>query len=430
VSADGAARGLALEARAASRALVALPGAVRAAAIERVADALVARQGVILEANALDVADARRDVAQGTLSAALAKRLVLDPPKLALLADGLRVIARSDDPVGRVLRRTELAEGLVLRQETSPIGVLLVIFESRPDALVQIAGLSLRSANGVVLKGGREAARSNRALRDVIALALAPEVPPGAIGLVETREDIDALLALDDVIDLVIPRGSSDLVRHVQQHTKIPVLGHAEGVCHVYVDAAADPGKARDVVLDSKLDYPAACNAMETLLVHRDVADGLGASLVDALRDAGVKVYAGPRAAPVYGLEAAADLHHEYGDLAAAVEIVDDVDEAIAHVHRYGSAHTDAIVTEDPGAARRFLDRVDSACVFHNASTRFADGYRFGLGAEVGISTSRIHARGPVGVDGLLTTRWKLEGHGDTVAPFSQGVRAFTHRPL
>ncbi len=413
-------RAQALAAREAARDLV---RADRAALLREVAAALLARQGEILAENAADVAAAQQAVDRGEMTAALAERLVLDPRKLATLAEGLRALAGRADPVGRELRRTELAEGLVLEQVTSPLGVLLVIFESRPDALVQIAGLALASGNGLLLKGGREARRSNRILHEVIVGALPF---PEAIGLVETREEVADLLALDDVIDLVIPRGSSDLVRHVQQHTRIPVLGHAEGICHVYVDAAADPAKARAIVLDAKLDYPAACNAMETLLLHAS----LDRALITALEEAGVRVTGGPRAVERFGLEPAADLHHEYGDLACAVEIVDDVHTAISHIHRYGSAHTDAVVTEDPAVARTFLDRVDSACVFHNASTRFADGYRFGLGAEVGISTSRIHARGPVGVEGLLTTRWRLVGQGDTAGPFSRGERTFTHRPL
>jgi gamma-glutamyl phosphate reductase len=309
--------------------------------------------------------------------------------------------------------------------------VLLVIFESRPDALPLIAALALRAGNGVILKGGREAARSNAVLREVIAAALAPDVPAEAVALVEGREAIADLLALDDVIDLVIPRGSSDLVRHIQANTRIPVLGHAEGVCHVYVDAAADPEKAVAIALDSKVDYPAACNAMETLLVHVAAWEaGLGPRLAEALRGAGVALFAGPRLAARVDWPPAGDLHHEYGALACAVELVDDVEGAIEHVHRYGSGHTECVVTRDPAVARRFLDGVDAACVFHDASTRFADGFRFGLGAEVGISTSRLHARGPVGVDGLLTTRWLLEGRGDTVGPFSRGERRFTHRPL
>lgn len=418
----------AVAARRAGRILAAASTEERSAALERMAAALVTHTERILARNAADVAEGAEAVRAGTLSEALAARLALTPAKLRALADGLRSLAHADEPLGRVLRRTELAPGLELRQETSPLGVLLVIFESRPDALPQVAALALRSGNGLLLKGGREASRSNAVLHAVLCEALAP-LPAEVLGLIHTREEVADLLALDSVIDLVIPRGSGALVRHIQTHTRIPVLGHADGICHVYVDAACDLDMAARIAVDAKADYPAACNAMETLLLHRQlVADGGATRILAALQDAGVALFAGPGAPG--DLPRAPSLAHEYGDLACTVAVVDDVDEAIAHIAEHGSGHTDAVVTSDAGVARRFLDRVDSACVFHNASTRFADGYRFGLGAEVGISTSRIHARGPVGVDGLLTTRWKLEGQGDTVAPFTAGDRSFTHRDL
>lgn len=422
-------RDRAVAARRASLVLRQLPGSARAAALHRVADALVARQGEILEANALDVADGEAAVAAGTMSGALAARLRLTPGRLAGLGEGIRAIADQPEPLGRVMKRTELAEGLELRLETSPLGVLLVIFESRPDALPQIASLSLRSGNGLVLKGGKEARRSNEVLHRVIVEALAPDVPGEVVALVEGRAAIADLLEMDDVIDLVIPRGSNALVRHIQDNTRIPVLGHADGVCHVYVDAAADPATAAAVVADSKKDYPAACNAMETLLVHRSWAeDGRLGALLSALD--GVALYAAPADAARLELPPAGSLHHEYSDLAATVALVDDVEGAIDHVHAWGSGHTESIVTADPVVAERFLSGVDSACVFHNVSTRFADGFRFGLGAEVGISTSRLHARGPVGVEGLLTTRWLLRGKGHTVADFKLGRRVWSHRAL
>ena len=420
-------RALATAAREAARALVTAGPEARGRALHRMADALVARAPEILAENALDVADAQAQVAAGTMTQALANRLPLSQARLEGLADGLRQLGSADDPVDRVLARRELAAGLVLDQVTSPLGVLLVIFESRPDALPQIAALALRSGNGLVLKGGREAARSNAILHRVLTEALAPEVSPDVIALVESREEVADLLALDDVLDLVIPRGSNALVRHIQQNTRIPVLGHADGVCHVYVDEGADLQMAQRIVADSKRDYPAACNAMETLLVHRAWrGEGLEA-LLSALD--GVTLYRHPDQAEL-DLPPAEDLHLEYGDLAATVVLVDGVDSAIDHVHAHGSGHTEAIVTDDPEAAQRFLAGVDSACVFHNASTRFADGYRFGLGAEVGISTSRLHARGPVGVEGLLTTRWLLRGQGQTVGDTKSGAVVFTHREL
>lgn len=416
-------------ARDASRVLQRLPSEAREAALRRVADALVARSSEILAANAEDVAEGEAAVAAGRMSGALAARLRLTEARLASLADGIREIADMPEPIGRVLRRTRVTEGLILTQKTAPIGVLLVIFESRPDAVPQIASLALRSGNGLMLKGGREASRSTRALHAVITEALAPDVPASAVGLVESRDEVADLLALDDVIDLVIPRGSNALVRHIQRNTRIPVLGHADGICHVYVDAAVDLDMACAVVADSKKDYPAACNAMETLLVHRALAeDGRIDALIAALD--GVTLHGGPRAAERLGLPPAPSLAHEYSDLAATVEIVDDVDAAVAHVNTWGSAHTDAVVTSDAAVAERFLAGVDSAAVFHNASTRFADGYRFGLGAEVGISTSRIHARGPVRVDGLLTTKWTMVGSGQTLAGFERGEWAYSHEAL
>jgi delta-1-pyrroline-5-carboxylate synthetase len=402
----------AVAARAAAQTLRGLSTAARARLLRRVASTLEAEASTILAANEQDI---RRGAA--TLSDALMARLRLSPRKLESLADGIRDLSEMEEPIGRILRKTELAPNLTLQQVTSPLGVLLVIFESRPDALPQVASLALKSGNGLILKGGREAAETNRVLHELIAGALRPDVSPHAIGLVQTREEVGDLLALDDVIDLVIPRGSNAMVRQIQQNTRIPVLGHADGICHVYIDAAADPSMALEIALDAKTDYPAACNAMETLLVHRDF-EGLE-GVLEGLRRAGVTLHQGPET----------DFRTEYGDLACSVRVVAGLEEAIAHIHAFGSGHTDAIITADRALAQAFLDRVDSACVFHNASTRFADGYRFGLGAEVGISTSRIHARGPVGVDGLLTTRWQLFGSGDTAGPFSSGERTFTHRP-
>jgi delta-1-pyrroline-5-carboxylate synthetase len=374
-------------------------------------------------------------------------RLRLSPKKLAVLVEGVRSIANDrNDPIGRVLRSTELAPNLILKQQTVPLGVLLIIFESRPDAVVQIASLAICSGNGLLLKGGKEAMHSNRILHKVIVDAIAefdPNLPREIIGLIETREEITELLALDDLIDLVIPRGSSDLVTFIQRNTRIPVLGHSEGICHVYVDKSADLNKAIPIVIDSKTDYPAACNAMETLLVHSSLIDQGLRQLVQELQRVGVTVNVGPQLAlrmqellpgdALKNLTLAPTLKHEYSDMQCTVEIVASIQDAIDHVHKYGSSHTDAIVTEDEESAQKWLRDVDSACVFHNASTRFADGFRFGLGCEVGISTSRIHARGPVGVDGLLTTKWLLDGNGHeahTVAPFSRGERSFTHRNL
>uniref|UniRef100_A0A7R9TF78 Delta-1-pyrroline-5-carboxylate synthase n=1 Tax=Prasinoderma coloniale TaxID=156133 RepID=A0A7R9TF78_9VIRI len=425
-------REMAEAARAASRALQALSSEKRAALLRRVADSLLAREREILEENVLDVNDA---LANGT-DEHLLNRLRLKPGKIQQLAAGIRSIADQDEPLDRLLSRMEVAEGLTLEQRTSPLGVLMIIFESRPDALPQIAALALRSGNGLLLKGGKEATRSNKAMHRAVVAALAPDVDPGVIGLVTSRDTISELLALDDVIDLVIPRGSNALVSHIQSSTKIPVLGHADGVCHVFVDKAADMDKAATLAADAKLDYPAACNAMETLLLHEELlTDGRAAGLVQRLQEAGVYPGAGPGcvasgAAQDLGLKPAeaSSLHHEYGDNRCTVEVVSGVEAAIEHAHRFGSGHTEMVITEDAEVAERWLAGVDAACVFHNASTRFADGFRFGLGAEVGISTSRIHARGPVGVEGLLTTRWLLRGTGQVVAK-DKDIK-YVHRKL
>jgi glutamate-5-semialdehyde dehydrogenase len=354
------------------------------------------------------------------------------------MAEGVRAVAALPDPSGVVLSRTLLDDGLVLEKVTCPIGVLAVIFESRPDAVTQIGSLALKSGNAAILKGGRESARSTAALLDVFAKALAsfPEIPEGVLSSVADRAEVDALLALDEHIDLVIPRGGYDLVRHVKAHTRIPVLGHAEGVCHVYVDRAADEAMAIAIILDSKLQYPAACNAAETLLVHRDAAARFLVPLLSRLIDAGIELRACEATrslAPSVPLSAATedDWRAEYGGPMLAVRIVDSLDEAVDHVNRYGSHHTEAIVTADAAAAEAFLGRVDAAGVFHNASTRFADGFRYGFGAEVGISTSRIHARGPVGLDGLVTYKYLLRGSGQIVATYSgKDARPFRHRVL
>ena len=422
-------RELALAARKGARALVALDSEARDAALHRVADALVARAAEICAANAEDVAEAQAMVDAGELAPELFKRLHINEARLGALAEGLRTLANMDEPIGRLRAHRALGEGLELQQVTSPLGVLLVIFEARPDALPQIAALALRAGNGVVLKGGREARRSNATIHRVIQDALAPDVPPETVGLVHTREDVAALLALDDVFDLVIPRGSNSLVRHIQANTRIPVMGHADGVCHVYVDREADLTRARAIVCDAKTNYPAACNAAETLLVHQDLADdGRLETLLAGL--SGVQLLAAPGQGVRLGLTEAETLHMEWGDTRLTVAIVEDMDSAIDHIHTHGSGHTECIVTEDPARAERFLAMVDSAAVFHNASTRFADGYRFGLGAEVGISTSRLHARGPVGVEGLLTTRWLLRGDGHTVGAIARGEWAFDWREL
>lgn len=418
-------REMAVAARDCSRRLQAVSSEERKQILLNIADALQSREKEIRIENEADVVAAQ----EAGYEKSLVARLVLKSEKIVGLANNIRIIANMEDPIGRVLKRTELAEGLILEKTSSPLGVLLIIFESRPDALVQIASLAIRSGNGLLLKGGKEANRSNAILHKVITEAIPDTVGSKLIGLVTSRAEIPELLKLDDVIDLVIPRGSNKLVSDIKSSTKIPVLGHADGICHVYVDKSANLEMAKQIVLDAKTDYPSGCNAMETLLVHKDLVEkGWLNSISDDLRSEGVTLYGGPKASSLLNVPLARSLHHEYCSLACTLEIVDDVYAAIHHINLYGSAHTDSIVTEDHEVADVFLRQVDSAAVFHNASTRFSDGARFGLGAEVGISTSRIHARGPVGVDGLLTTRWLLKGSGQVVD--GDKTVTYTHKDL
>nr|XP_029485045.1 delta-1-pyrroline-5-carboxylate synthase-like isoform X2 [Oncorhynchus nerka] len=420
-------------ARNSGRTLAALHPEQRGEIICHLANLLVEKKEEILAANKLDMDLA---VNAGQLSSALLNRLSLSPAKLNSLAIGLRQIAlASHDSVGRVLRRTRVAHNLELEQITVPIGVLLVIFEARPDCLPQVSALAIASGNALLAKGGKEAANTNRILHELTQEALDIHWVKEAVQLVSTREEVEDLCRLDEMIDLIIPRGSSQLVKNIQSAAKgIPVLGHSEGICHVYIDSEAAIDKVIKIVRDSKCDYPAACNAMETLLVHRDVLrTPLFDQIIDMLRTEQVKIHAGPRFASnlTFSPSEVKSLRTEYGDLECCIEVVDSMQEAIDHIHRYGSSHTDVIVTENEDTAERFLQQLDSACVFWNVSSRFADGYRFGLCAEVGISTARIHARGPVGLEGLLTTKWVLRGDGHTAADFSeQGTMEYLHENL
>ncbi len=417
---------LAKRAKAASTPLSDTSVELRNRALLAMAEALRAHSAEIGEANGRDL-DASRD-----LGDALQKRLVFGEKKLRGVVDGLEALASLPDPLGRVLTRTELAEGLHLRRVTCPIGVIGIIFEARPDALVQISSLCLKSGNAVLLKGGKEALHTNRILAEVIRNATeAVGLPGDWIQLLETREEVNGMLRLNEYIDLIVPRGSNSFVKYIMENTTIPVLGHSAGLCHLFLDASANLEKAVAIAVDAKTQAPATCNTVETLLVHKDAASRLLPAVCDALRNAGVELRGDEMSRSIVTWMKSAteeDWSTEYLALILSVKVVDDLAAAIAHINRFGSHHTDAIVTEDAAAAELFQRRVDSADVFWNASTRFADGYRFGLGAEVGISTSKIHARGPVGLEGLTIYKWLLSGQGDTVAPFADGRRAFTHR--
>jgi glutamate-5-semialdehyde dehydrogenase len=421
----------------AARRLACLTEEVRNRALVEVAAALETQAEAVLEANARDREAASAQVAAGEMSEALFRRLLLDEAKLETLVLGIRQIARMPDPVGQVSLATELDEGLELFRVTCPIGVVGVIFESRPEALPQIASLCLKSGNAVVLKGGSEAAHSNRKLAELIrGAAVNAGAPSDWLTLLEGRDEVTELLEADEYVDLIVPRGSNGLVRHIQANTAIPVLGHADGVCHVYIDAAADPEQAVAVSVDAKVQYPAACNAVETILVHRDVAPDMLPALVDALSGHRVEVRCDERALSLAGSPSVIsatddDWGVEFNDLVVAIKIVDGLEDAIAHVNLYGSGHTEAIVTDDDSAFERFFAEVDAAGVYRNASTRFADGLRYGFGAEVGISTGKLHPRGPVGLEGLVTYKYKLVGAGHIVSSYSgSNARAFTHRRI
>jgi glutamate-5-semialdehyde dehydrogenase len=424
-----------IAARAAARRLGGAEAGLRSGLLEGFAAALQRAQvrDAVLAANAEDMTRAREDQAQGRLESAVFKRLGLDDKKLAGVIDGLRQLARMPDLVGRRLTHRELDRGLVLQRVSCPLGVLGVVFEARPDALVQITGLGWKSGNAVVLKGGREARASNRALVQVAHQVLADAgIDPRALVLLEERAEVDALLGLDDLVNLMIARGSSAFIRHVRSRSKIPVMAHADGICHIYLHAGAHPDKSAHILVDAKCSYPAACNAVETLLWTEAAGPALDAC-VAALSAQGVELRACPETRarhPACKAAVDADWDTEYGALILSIKKVAGLDAALAHIERHGSRHTDAIVTSDQTAARRFLAEVDSACVFHNVSTRFSDGYRFGLGAEVGISTDKLHARGPVGVEGLLTYRWLLAGDGQASTDYGEGGRSFDYREL
>ena len=414
--------------RAAQRKFAAAGAEARTNVLVHLERLLRERESELLAANKLDLESASEE----DLPEALVKRLALTPGKLETLRQGVRFLIDDPDPIGRPLVRRELDSGLTLEQVRAPLGVLLIIFESRPDAVIQIGSLALRTGNAVLMKGGSEAVHSNRALTDVLRDALAEaDQDSDVVQNVEGREAVAELLNLDHHIDLVIPRGSADLVRSIQESSRIPVLGHADGICHVFIDQAADVDMAIGVSVDAKTDYAAVCNAAETLLFHKDFSGG--PAVVQALIDAGVEVR-GDEAVQAMASDVVAaapsDFGFEFGDFTISARVVDDLEAAIVHIHTFGSAHTEAIITSDAVAAADFLNSVDAASVFWNASTRFADGFRYGLGAEVGIATGRIHARGPVGAEGLLTTRWLLTGDGHVAGDYGPGKKTFTHTDL
>jgi glutamate-5-semialdehyde dehydrogenase len=399
-------------------------------ALSAIEQALRQQIAKIFAANKEDMADAQKN----NLAPPLLKRLKFDEGKMNDVCAGIESLIGLDDPVGKTLSATELDKGLQLYKVTCPIGVIGIVFESRPDALVQISTLCLKSGNAVLLKGGSEAAKTNRILTDVIAQATEKAgIPKGWIQLLETRQDVAEMLALDEYIDLIIPRGSNQFVRYIMDNTNITVLGHAEGICHVYVDGEADIDMAVKITVDSKCQYVAVCNAAETLLVDSKIAAAFLTKVKTALEQRNVELRGCPKTAAIIDVKPATeeDWSIEYLDYILSIKVVNGLDEAIEHINRYGSAHTDAIVTNNREKAEKFMDLVDSANVLWNCSTRFSDGYRYGLGAEVGISTAKIHARGPVGLEGLVIYKWKLFGTGQIIADYTgPDAKKFIHKKI
>lgn len=421
--------------------MAAVSGEKRNEALAAISEALEAHKDEIFEANHKDLLRAE----ENGISQAVTKRLKFDEGKLRSVRDGLAQLISLPDPVGKVQIDRELDAGLRLVRVSCPIGVIGVIFEARPDALVQISSLCLKSGNCAVLKGGKETAETNRALFRVIhESAVAAGLPEGCLLQATAHSEISELLSCEGDVDLLIPRGSNAFVRYIMDNTKIPVMGHADGICHIYVDRDCDPGKAIPIVVDAKIQYTAACNAAETLLVDRAIAGDFLPKAADALRAAGVtlrgsgeagKILAEAEAergeAPVpFEVMEGEDFRKEYLDLILSVKLVSGVEEAVDHINRYGSHHTDAILTENDETAEYFMQMVDSAGVYRNCSTRFSDGFRYGFGAEVGISTSKIHARGPVGLEGLMTYKYRLYGSGQTVKEYAEGTKQFHFREL
>lgn len=427
---------IAQNAKLASYKLAALSEDVKNKALLAIADNIAANKDFILNENKKDLEEAEKMVKDGSLSKPLYDRLKLNDEKISVMVQGIKDVAKLEDPVNKTLWAMELDNGLDLYRVSCPLGVIGIIFESRPEVVPQIAALAIKSSNAVILKGGREAVNSNQALIEVINQTLTKTgFPENAINLIKTREDVAQMLKMDDYIDLIIPRGSNELVKHIQNNTRIPVLGHSEGICHIYIDEAADFQKAVKISIDSKIQYPAACNAVETILVNTKIAEKFLPELIKEFQNVGVLVKGDEKTLQIYngGVAEATEIDWktEYSDKIISIKVVDDINKAIEHINMYGSGHTDCIITENKDSANLFMNLVDSAGVYHNASTRFADGFRYGLGAEVGISTNKTHARGPVGLEGLVIYKYKLYGNGQIVSEYSgENKKKFVHKRL
>ena len=384
----------------------------------------------IIEANKLDLKSAKELVKKGEITESTYNRLKLDDNKLRDMIQGVRDIVKLKDPVNKIIWEKEIADGITLKKVSCPIGLISIIFEARPDVISQISALSIKSSNAVILKGGKEATQTNKTIFEIIKNALysIKDFPIDMINLVYSREDVKKILELDEYIDLIIPRGSKSLVRYIKSNTKITVLGHDEGICHIYIDETADINKAIKVCIDAKCQYPSACNSVETILIHRNAIKNIYKKLTDELLKNRVKIKVDKnllKITPNFEETIEKDWSTEYGDKIVSIKQVETIEEAIEHINKYGSGHTDSIITENEANAEKFMKYVDSAGVYKNISTRFADGFRYGFGAEVGISTNKTHARGPVGLEGLTIYKYKLYGNGDIVDDFTTGKRHF-----
>ena len=422
---------IAKKAKQASLEMAAVSAELKNDVLNKIAQNIEGNAEKIFEANKIDIANAKKN----NLTPALTERLKLDENKLRDMFLGVKEVANLRNPVGKILSETELDEGLILKKVSCPIGVLGIIFEARPDVISQISALAIKSSNVVILKGGSEATETNKIIFEIIKKTLGEfdNFPKNVINLVFSREDIAQLLKLDEYIDLIIPRGSNKLVKYIKENTKIAVLGHADGICHIYIDKDADFKKALDICLDAKIQYPSACNAVETILVHKEIAEAFLACFYNLFNKNNVLVKGCDEVRKIIPEVVAAteeDWKTEYSDKIVSVKIVNSIEEATEHINKYGSHHTDCIITEDFQTAEKFMNIVDSAGVYQNASTRFADGFRYGFGAEVGISTNKTHARGPVGLDGLTIYKYKLYGKGQIVKDYVQGQKIFTHKKI
>jgi len=419
-------RQICINASEAANKMAALDGETKNRALTRIAEALQNNKDKIIAANIKDLNRSQEE----KLASPLLKRLKFDEKKINDMVEGIRSLRGLEDPVGKTVLSTMLDEELELYKVTCPIGVIGIIFESRPDALVQISTLCLKSGNSVLLKGGREAIETNKVLADVIREASeAAALPKGWITLLESRDDVNEMLKMDEYIDLVIPRGSNEFVRYIMEHSRIPVMGHADGICHVYVDGAASIDMAVRITVDSKTQYVAVCNATETLLVDKAVAAEFLPVLKTELDKKNVEIFGDEETQKIIAVKPAseADWATEYLDYTISIRVVSGVEEAIKHINTYGSGHTDSIVTNNKANALKFMNLVDSGNVFWNASTRFSDGFKYGFGAEVGISTSKLHARGPVGLEGLTSYKYMLIGNGQIVDDYAANRKSFKH---